>query len=102
MKSFLISDNRDTHVGMRLAGISGVIAHEREKILEELHKALKDHEIGLIIITEKVMKTIKEEVMEIKLKRTIPLIVVIPDRHGVSEEIDSITKYIKESVGIKI
>ena len=29
MKFFLISDNIDTQMGMRLAGIDGVVVHER-------------------------------------------------------------------------
>ena len=36
MKMFLISDNVDTYTGMRLAGVEGVVVHERE----ELKKAL--------------------------------------------------------------
>ena len=30
MKMFLISDNIDTYTGMRLAGVEGVVVHERE------------------------------------------------------------------------
>ena len=51
MKSFLISDNRDTWVGMRLAGINGIIIHEKDELLEALNAARKDEEIGLIIMT---------------------------------------------------
>ncbi len=102
MKSYLISDNRDTHVGMRLAGISGVIVHERDEIIKELNESLEDNEIGLIILTEKIYEKIKYRVIEIKTKKKYPLIVVIPDRHGFKREGDFITKYIKESVGLKI
>ena len=38
MKMFLISDNIDTYTGMRLAGVEGVVVHERE----ELRRALED------------------------------------------------------------
>lgn len=102
MKSFLISDNRDTFVAMRLAGISGVIVHEREEILEALNKALSDKNIGIIILTELILEKIHNEVMELKLKRKYPLIVEIPDRHGQRREDNYITRYINESVGIKI
>ena len=102
MKSFLISDNRDTHVGMRLAGITGVIVHEREKILKELDKCLRDKDIGLVIITDKIFKKVEDKIIDIKLKRNNPLIVVIPDRHGYGYKEDIITKYIKESIGLKI
>ena len=30
MKMYLISDNVDTYTGMRLAGVDGVVVHERE------------------------------------------------------------------------
>ena len=38
MKCFLISDNSTTLAGMRLAGIEGVVVHEREEVLNELKK----------------------------------------------------------------
>ena len=34
MKSFLISDNHDTLVGMRLAGIDVIVLHQREELQE--------------------------------------------------------------------
>lgn len=102
MKSFLISDNRDTFLGLKLAGIRGVIVHDKKEILQELEKALKDKEIGIIIITELVLEKINDKVMELKAKLEYPLIVVIPDRHGFKHEGDFITRYIRESVGLKI
>ena len=36
MKMFLISDNVDTYTGMRLAGVDGVVVHEREELYEAL------------------------------------------------------------------
>ena len=32
MRFYLISDNVDTQVGMRLAGIEGVVVHERVEV----------------------------------------------------------------------
>ena len=34
MKMFLISDNVDTYTGMRLAGVEGVVVHEKEELKE--------------------------------------------------------------------
>ena len=31
MKMYLISDNVDTYTGMRLAGVDGVVVHERDE-----------------------------------------------------------------------
>lgn len=102
MKSFLISDNRDTWVGMRLAGINGIIVHEKDELMGAIQTAIKDEEVGLIIMTEKVVDLAKEEIMEIKLKVARPLIIEIPDRHGTMRSENAITNYIRESVGIRI
>ncbi|MDO5649110.1 MAG: V-type ATP synthase subunit F [Gallicola sp.] len=102
MKSYLISDNTDTLVGMRLTGISGIVVHGRKESREAFHLCLKDKEIGILILTEKVFDFVKEECMEIKLKRKFPLIVEIPDRHGLRRSPDFITEYINDSIGISI
>ncbi|MGL6173552.1 MAG: V-type ATP synthase subunit F [Cellulosilyticaceae bacterium] len=102
MKSFVISDNRDTWVGMRLAGMNGIIAHEKEQVLSAIQEAMADEEIGIIILTEKIVDLATEEIMDLKLRRARPLIIEIPDRHGTSRGSDVITNYIRESVGIRI
>ena len=51
MKMFLISDNVDTQTGMRLAGVEGVVVHEREELYDTLQKTLADKEIGIILLT---------------------------------------------------
>ena len=53
MKMYLISDNVDTLTGMRLAGVDGVVVHEREELRKELEEAMDDKSIGIILLTEK-------------------------------------------------
>lgn len=102
MKSFLISDSRDTWVGLRLAGIDGVIVHDRDNALSTMKKVFQNREIGILILTEKIADMISEEVMEYKVKSKVPLIIEIPDRHGSIRKYDAIEKYISDSVGIRI
>ena len=102
MKSFLLSDNHDTWVGMRLAGIDGVVLHEREEVLEVLKAAMLDYDIGILILTEKIVDLAHDEIMAYKIKNKKPLIIEIPDRHGTTRSSDVITSYIRESVGIRI
>ena len=40
MKMFLISDNIDTYTGMRLAGVEGIVVHEREELRQALENAI--------------------------------------------------------------
>ena len=101
MISYLISDNTDTLVGMRLAGITGVVLKTREEALEEFNDCLNNKEIGILILTENIFNLISE-VMAVKLKNTFPLIVEIPDRTGLKRDPNFITNYINESIGINI
>ena len=58
MKMYLISDNVDTYTGMRLAGVDGVVVHERDELREELEKVLLDKTIGIVLLTEKFGQTL--------------------------------------------
>lgn len=102
MRSYLISDNMDTFVGMGMAGIEGIVLHEKEEIIKKIEELTKDNEIGIIIITEKIGSLILDEVNRIKLSKDTPLLVEIPDRHGFSRSSDYILKCVKEAIGLKI
>ncbi len=102
MKMYLISDNVDTLTGMRLAGIDGVVVHEENEINQELDRILKDKEVGVLLITEKIGLKIEARILDIKLNHHIPLVVQIPDRHGSERGMDSITKYVRDAIGLKL
>ncbi|WP_125152800.1 V-type ATP synthase subunit F [Clostridium rectalis] len=102
MKAYLISDNIDTLVGLRVSGINGIVVHSKEEVLKNLDIILKDKDIGTIILTEKIGALIKDEIREIKLSKYFPLVVEIPDRHGSIKKDDSILRYVREAIGLKI
>ena len=102
MKIYLISDNVDTHTGMRLAGIEGCVVHEKDELKDALNNALADKDIGIILITEKLSFEFPEIIDDIKLKRQLPLLVEIPDRHGSGRRDDFITAYVNEAIGLKL
>ena len=104
MKFYLISDNIDTQMGMRLAGISGAVVHEPDEVREELEKAvrMKDRSIGVILITTKLIELAPDVISEIKLKQQKPLLVEIPDRHGNSKIGETIDRYVSEAIGVKL
>lgn len=102
MKFYLISDNIDTQMGMRLAGISGAVVHEPDEVREELEKAVRNKEIAIILMTEKLVKLCSELVYDIKLNYKSPLIVEIPDRHATSYITDTINRYVSDAIGLKL
>jgi V/A-type H+-transporting ATPase subunit F len=102
MKAFLVSDNRDTLILMRLAGIPGVIAHGREETLSAVNKALTGRDLGVLVITELAADCIPEKIEDLRQKETLPLIVEIPDRHGTRRKADYLFDFIREAIGVKL
>ncbi len=102
MKFFLISDNTDTQMGMRLAGIEGIVVSRPEEVTDALEKANADKDIGVVLMTEKLINMCKQTVYDMKLNSTKPLIVEIPDRHGTSDISKSIDGYVRDAIGLKL
>lgn len=102
MQFYLISDNVDTQVGMRLAGIDGVVVHEQDEVKEALGKVIDDPEVAIVLMTEKLVNLCDKYVYDLKLNRKRPLIVEIPDRHATSQITTAISRYVHEAIGIKI
>lgn len=102
MKFYLIADNIDTRVGMRLAGIDGVVTHSPEETKQALDEAMKMQDVGIVLMTEKTVSQIQDTVYDYKLSRKTPLIVEIPDRHSKSKISDTISRYLSDAVGIKL
>ena len=100
MKMFLISDNVDTQTGMRLAGVEGVVVHEREELYDTLQKTLADKEIGIILLTEKFGKEFPDILEDVRLNHKLPLLIEIPD--GTGRAPDFITSFVNESIGLKL
>ena len=102
MKMYLISDNKDTYTGMRLAGVEGVVVHEREELKEALDAVFQDKEIGIVLLTEKFGREFPDLIDDVKLNRRLPLLVEIPDRHGTGRKQNFITDYVGEAIGLRL
>ncbi|HIW82858.1 MAG TPA: V-type ATP synthase subunit F [Candidatus Dorea gallistercoris] len=102
MKMYLISDNVDTLTGMRLAGVDGVVVHERNELREAIENAMNDKTVGIILLTEKFEREFPDLIDEIRLEHTMPLLIAIPDRHGTGRKEDFITSYVNEAIGLKL
>lgn len=102
MRFYLISDNTDTLMGLRLVGIDGIVAHNRDEALEALNDTIQDHENCIILMTSKIINYFPHVISELKLKQSQVLIVEIPDRHGNGHVGDTLDKYISDAIGIKL
>ena len=50
MRFYLISDNVDTQVGMRLAGIEGIVVHEADEVRKALTDAMEMEDVAVVIM----------------------------------------------------
>lgn len=87
---------------MRLAGVDGVVVHERDELREALEKTLTDKSIGIVLLTEKFGQEFPEILDQFRLERQMPLLIEIPDRHGTGRKKDFITSYVTEAIGLKL
>lgn len=102
MKFFLLSDNIDTQVGLKLSGIDGIVLHERQEVLEQLEKVIHDESVGIVLITTKLIELCPDVISELKLSLKKPLIVEIPDRHGSAKIGETLDRYVSEAIGVKL
>lgn len=102
MKFYLLSDNTDTLVGMRLVGIEGEIIHDRELFLSRLESVINDPDVGVVLVTSLLVNLAPDVVSELKLQDTKSLIVEIPDRHGDSHIGEKIDEYVSHAIGVKL
>lgn len=102
MKCWLISDNVDTQMGMRLAGVEGVVVHKYDEVIDALDKAAARDDIAVIFVTKILTDMCRQEIAERKLTLRRPLIVEIPDRHGDSHISETLSRYVSDAIGMKI
>ena len=102
MKMFLISDNTDTLLGMKFAGVEGVVVHEKNDTIEKIKEVASDKECGVILITSKLKKLCNDFLGDFMGKNKIPLFLEVPDRHGESRDGGSILEFIEHSIGLKL
>lgn len=102
MQMYVISDNNDTYMGFRLAGVDGIVCHEKGEVQKAIDFVLSNNQIGILLITEKLACLCEETVDKIKRDKNFPLFVTIPDRHGFSRRDNPISKYIEQAIGIKL
>ena len=102
MHAFLVSDNHDTQVEMRLAGIQGVVVHGPEGTRQAMEEALALPDLGILVVTEKAAALVPDLMQRLRERGELPLVVEIPDRHGTQRGPDFLTRYVRDAIGVKM
>ena len=101
MQFYVIADEH-TVTGFKLVGIDGEVVESADEAREALKKAFSSTEIGIIVLTEKIASSVREDVEEFVFGHSFPLIIEIPDRTGPMEERISIRQMVRSAVGVKV
>jgi V/A-type H+-transporting ATPase subunit F len=101
MQFYVIADEH-TVTGFKLVGIDGEVVESADEAREALKKAFSSTDIGIVILTEKIASSVREEVEEFVFGRSFPLIIEIPDRTGPMEDRISIRQMVRSAIGVKV
>lgn len=101
MQFYVIADEH-TVTGFKLVGIDGEVVESADEAREALKKAFSSTEIGIVVLTEKIASSVREEVEEFVFGHSFPLIIEIPDRTGPMEERISIRQMVRSAIGVKV
>lgn len=101
MRLYLLTDNEDTAVGMRLAGIEGTVITGSESFKNSLEKISANDEIGILLINETLAKANVDIIDTFRKEHSVPVIVEIPDRNSTGTG-NSISDYVRKAIGINV
>lgn len=101
MRAYVISDNHDSRVGLRLAGVPGCIVNTPEEARSAFELA-EAEQYAILFVTEKVASFVPEIMQKLRASAEFPLVVEIPNRHGSTRDADYLTKYVQEAIGVKM
>ena len=102
MKLAAICD-KDTAIGLRLAGVHEVHVETEENIIELWNEISNKDDIGIIFITEAIAEALDKYLRDFRLRNNLPIIVEIPDKKGRKKDhVDFVSHLIKKAVGIEV
>ena len=101
MKYYIIGDE-DATLGFGMVGVQGRTAHSPAEAESAFTGALKDPDVGIIIITERVAELIRPLVDDYIFTEEFPLIVEIPDRSGKIEGRPGLRETVNRAIGITL
>ena len=77
MKMYCIADKAEIEVGLKLAGCDGITAVDKQNIDQKIDEIVRNSDIGVLVITNKVYELAKEKIDYIRLNRKLPLVTII-------------------------
>ena len=101
MKYFIIGDE-DSVLGFGMVGVKGKLVSNAQEAEEAFQSVLKDREVGIVVITERIAELIRPQVDRYMFTEVFPLIVEIPDRLGQIVGKLNLRETVNRAIGIRL
>lgn len=98
MKDIVVIGGKKFVLGFQIAGISKAFQLSKEQPDRTVRELMNNPEIGLIIISEKSLEKVSEQLREDMLQSIQPVFMVVSDKGSN----DDLRKLIKKSIGVDI
>lgn len=98
----LVIGHPEAVLGFSLAGVGGRVATTAEELNQALDEVQAAKDVGIVLVTQDVAELIPTRMERLKLRSTIPLVVEIPSRAGVTEGQESLGDIVLRAIGIKL
>jgi len=100
--TFFVIGDRETVLGLRLVGVEGTVASERDEALAALKDAVVRKDVGVVLVTEKVAAKIRNAVDARLYGFGFPLVLEIPDASGPAPDRPKIEELVHKAIGVSI
>ncbi len=101
MKFWCLGDD-ETVRGFRLVGIQGQVVSTPAETAAALEQAASRLDCAVVLMTERVAETARQQVEAFRSARERPLLVEIPGPDGPLAGRKSLTQLLQEAVGIRV
>ncbi len=86
MKLFLITDDVDASVGLRLAGVESRVLSDPSQGQQAFDDVLRADDVAVLMVTRRVAEACRGRIEQIRRSRSLPLIMTLPDRADEAKE----------------
>ncbi|MEM4311082.1 MAG: V-type ATP synthase subunit F [Nitrososphaerales archaeon] len=80
--------NRTFVAAFRLAGVEGIEIKSSEELYKKIIKLIEGKDVGLIMISDEMAKSIRDKISELKSNFAVPLIYEVPAPGSKIESMD--------------
>lgn len=92
----------DAILGFALAGVTGKAVVTEADAREALDEALQLPDAGILLVTKDAARLLQDQMENLKLRSSLPLIVEIPSPEGTPEGEPSLGELVLRAIGIRL